>query len=175
MSKVPLILPIKITGSRTSVKEYSPGSCLCQVSDDLDYPYFLPINWRVSQHSESKGHITVSLDQNKVHTAVLCNNTAKCFPINWRFSHKVENCQRWKILTRGWFVSQRTTKCVFSFQLSFFEAPYIQPDFSLLTLNERDGPLHVIGCFAYNKGVSRWENRKYRCQSRFSSNVLSIG
>ena len=32
MSTVPLILLIKITGSRTSVKEYSPGSCLSQTS-----------------------------------------------------------------------------------------------------------------------------------------------
>ena len=36
---------------------------------------------------------------------------------------------------------------VFSFL--FFQAPYIQPYFSPdpLTLNERDGPLHVIGLF----------------------------
>ena len=36
----------------------------------------------VSQHSESKGQITVSLDQNKVYAAVLRSNTAKCFPVN---------------------------------------------------------------------------------------------
>ena len=40
MSKVPLILPIKITGSRTSVREYSPGSCLSQVSDKWITPNF---------------------------------------------------------------------------------------------------------------------------------------
>ena len=38
MSKVTLILLIKMTGSRTSVREHSPGSFLSQVSDEMDYP-----------------------------------------------------------------------------------------------------------------------------------------
>ena len=43
----------------------------------------------------------------------------------------------------------------------------MQPDFSLLTLNERDRPLHVIGCFAYNNGVSRWGKAKIPMSESF--------
>ena len=71
-------------------------------------------------------------------------------------------------MTRGWFVSQRTTKYVFSFQLSFVEAPYIQPDFSRRTLNERDGPLHVIGLFRIYyrcKPMGKCENTDVRAAS----------